>query len=143
MKIFFNKLSISYKFIKNVFVELLFDLYFYYTSSYPLLLIIGAYKRIKKRIKYLWYPKGPGRPPVPENIIDLILDMKRSNWPWGALRISQELMLMGIAAGNETWAMDFCNIIDLKLFQIYILGIININTREIIWQAITIHPNRE
>ncbi len=50
---------------------------------------------------------------------------------------------MGIAAGNETWAMNFCNIIDLKLFQIYILEIININTREIIWQAITIHPNRE
>ncbi len=126
-------------------------------------------------MKYLWLPKDPGRPPVPENIVDLILDMKRSNWLWGALRISQELRLMGIslhkktiarilkengfttppmkyqpptweallASGSEIWAMDFCNIIDLKLFQIYILGIININTREIIWQTITIHPNRE
>jgi hypothetical protein len=39
--------------------------------------------------------------------------------------------------------MDFCNIIDLKLFQIYIIGIINIHSREIVWQAITIHPDRE
>ncbi len=28
--------------------------------------------------------------------------------------------------------MDFCNIIDLKLFQIYILGIINIEMRDLI-----------
>ncbi|MBT8374260.1 MAG: hypothetical protein KJN80_05045 [Deltaproteobacteria bacterium] len=126
-------------------------------------------------MKHLWFPKGPGRPPVPENIVDLILDMKRSNLLWGALRISQELKLLGIllhkktvsrilkengfssppmkyqpptwesllASGSEVWAMDFCNIIDVKLFQIYIFGIININTRELILMSITLSPNRD
>lgn len=170
-----EKTIITYRYFIRVMAELLLDLFLYYTSSYPLLLIIGAFKRIKRRIKYLWFPKGPGRPPVPENIVDLILDMKRSNLLWGALRISQELKLMRIslhkktisnilkengfstppmkhqpptweallAEGKEVWAMDFCNIIDLKLFQIYIIGIINIHSREIVWQAITIHPDRE
>jgi hypothetical protein len=31
-----------------------------------------------------------------------------------------------LAEGHEIWAMDFCNIINLKLFQIYIVGIIDI-----------------
>ena len=169
-----NKIKLTYKYIIRIFIELLVDLYLYYTSSYCLLLIIGAYKRIKRRVKYLWFPKGPGRPPVPENIVDLILDLKRSNLLWGALRISQELRLMGIslnkktvasilkenglttppmkyqpptweallAESNHIWAMDFCNIIDLKLFQIYIFSIIDITTREIVWQAVTVHPNR-
>jgi hypothetical protein len=33
---------------------------------------------------------------VSEDVVELILDMKRSNWSWGALRISQELLLLGI-----------------------------------------------
>ena len=172
---FSTKIKISYLYILRVLGELFIDLYFYYTSCFPLLLIVGAFKRIKRRLKLLWLPKGPGRPAVPENIVDLIMDMKRSNLLWGALRISQELALMGISlhkrtiseilnengfttppmkyqpptwesllvAARETWAMDFCNIIDLKLFQIYILGIINIKTREVVWHAITLFPNRD
>jgi hypothetical protein len=92
-----KKIRLTYRYIARVFGELLVDLYLYYTSSYSLLLIIGTYKRIKRRVKYLWFPKVPGRPPVPENIVDLILDLKRSNLLWGALRISQELRLMGIS----------------------------------------------
>jgi len=175
MKEFPKKVHISYIFIRKIGYELAIDLFLYYLSSYPLLLIIGDYKRIKRRIKYLWFPKSPGRPPTPENIIDLILDMKRSNLFWGAKRIMQELRLMGIhihkktikrillenglttppmkyqpptwqslvVSGKQMWAMDFCNIIDLKLFQIYILGIININTRELLLLSVTISPNRE
>ena len=30
------------------------------------------------------------------------LDMKRSNWSWGALRISQELLLLGIHVHKKT-----------------------------------------
>ena len=76
---FIKQIRTSYRYVLKVVVELLCDIYLYYTSSFTLLLIIGSYKRIKRRLKYLWYPKGPGRPPVPENIVDLILDMKRSN----------------------------------------------------------------
>jgi len=99
-----KKIKISYVYILNVLIELLVDLYLYYTSSYSLLLIIGAYKRVKRRTKYLWFPKEPCQPPVPENIIDLVLDMKRSNLLWGALRISQELKLMGIGLHKKTVA---------------------------------------
>ena len=48
-----------------------------------------------------------------------------------------------LAEGHTIWAMDFCNIIDLKLFQIYIMGIIDINSRVLVWQSITIYPNRD
>jgi hypothetical protein len=65
-----EKTIITYRYFIRVMAELLLDLFLYYTSSYPLLLIIGAFKRIKRRVKYLWFPKGPGRPPVPENIVD-------------------------------------------------------------------------
>ncbi|MBF0316513.1 MAG: helix-turn-helix domain-containing protein [Oligoflexia bacterium] len=46
--------------------------------------------------------KGKGRPAVSENIVNLILEMKRCNWGWGALRISQELALMGIKVHKKT-----------------------------------------
>jgi transposase InsO family protein len=44
----------------------------------------------------VWVPQGRGRPPVSEEIVGLILDMKRFNSGWGALRISDELKLLGI-----------------------------------------------
>ena len=39
--------------------------------------------------------------------------------------------------------MDFCNIIDLKLFQVYILGIIDVRTRSLISFSVTYSPNRQ
>ena len=102
MSDFIKKVKLSYRYIMAIIVELALDLFIYYTSSYPLLLIIGAYKRILRRIKCLWSSKGPGRPPVPENIVNLIIDMKRSNLLWGALRISQESRLLGISLHKKT-----------------------------------------
>jgi len=57
-----------------------------------------------RRLKVIWLPKRPGRPPVSEPIVDLILDMKRSNWGWGALKISNELKAMGINVSKTTVA---------------------------------------
>jgi hypothetical protein len=111
----------------------------------------------------LWFPKCPGRPPVPENIVDLILETKavrvlRIKFTLLGFKDISRLRLMGVrlhkktisnifkensfsrppmkhqtptweavlAEGKEVWAMDFRNIINLKLFQIYIIGIINI-----------------
>jgi putative transposase len=39
--------------------------------------------------------------------------------------------------------MDFCNIINIKLFQIYILRVIDIKSRELISIAVTCSPNRQ
>ena len=78
------------------------DLYEYYFSPYPFLLLFGTCRRIWRRLRNIWLPKGKGRPPVREDLVDLILDMKRSNWSWGALRISQELGLLGISIHKKT-----------------------------------------
>jgi len=60
-------------------------------------------KESKEDWKYLWLPKsGPGRPPVPENIVDLILDMKRCNPLWGKKRIRDELRFLGISLDPKT-----------------------------------------
>ncbi len=64
-----------------------------------------AFRRLQRRLKLLWVPQGRGRPPVSEEIIGLILDMKRQNPGWGALRISQELKLLGIHVSKIVVAM--------------------------------------
>jgi hypothetical protein len=46
--------------------------------------------------------KGFGRPPIPEPVVNLIIDMKRSNLNWGSKRISQELALLGLTVRKET-----------------------------------------
>ena len=44
---------------------------------------------------------------------------------------------------NHFWAMDFTCVIDLKLFQIFILGIINHKTRELIYIRATLFPTQD
>ena len=96
------KTKLTVKFILRIYKEFFSDLWKYYSSPYPILLFIGTLRRIRRRLKYLWFPKGKGRPSVTENIVDLILDMKRSNWDWGAQRISDELGLLGIVIQKRT-----------------------------------------
>jgi hypothetical protein len=89
-------------FVQRVIAQLLADLWAYYSSPFPLLLLIGTFRRITRRAKALWLPVDRGRPPVRDDVVDLILDTKRSNWSWGALRISQELLLLGIRVHKKT-----------------------------------------
>ena len=97
-----KKLRLLLKFALRVLSQLLSDLWAYYSSPYPLLLIVGVLRRIIRRANTLWQAKGRGRPSVGEDVVELILDMKRSNWSWGALRISQELLLLGIHVHKKT-----------------------------------------
>jgi transposase InsO family protein len=84
--------------------ELFKDLGDYYVNPYPILLVVGALRRFWRRCKIIWIPKGRGRPSISEEVINLILDMKRSNQGWGALRISQELAFLGIKVSKTTIA---------------------------------------
>ena len=102
MNSFKGKVRWSVRYITKILLELFKDLWTYYVSAYPLMLIIGSYRRIMRRLKIIWLPKPKGRPPVHENVEDLILDMKRSNLQWGAQRISDELRLMGIQVSKKT-----------------------------------------
>ena len=97
-----KKLRLLLKFAMRVLSQLLSDLWAYYSSPNPLLLIVGVLRRIIRRANTLWQAKGRGRPSVGEDVVELILDMKRSNWSWGALRISQELLLLGIHVHKKT-----------------------------------------
>jgi len=98
----FFKVCGSVRYVFRVLRELVGDLVDYYWTPYPILLIVGAFRRIRRHLKILWLPRGPGRAAISEEMVDLILDMKRSNWIWGALRISQELRLLGIAVHKKT-----------------------------------------
>lgn len=81
-----KKLRLLLKFAMRVLSQLSSDLWAYYSSPYPLLLIVGVLRRIIRRANTLWQAKGRGRPSVGEDVVELILDMKRSNWSWGAAR---------------------------------------------------------
>ena len=72
------------------------------SAGFTRLIAVGVFRRIFRRAKALWLPKGRGRPSISEDVVELILDMKRSNWSWGALRISQELLLLGIHVHKKT-----------------------------------------
>ena len=82
--------------------EIVADLCHYYFNAFPILLFIGMLRRIKRRFKCLFLTKGKGQPPISEDLVFLIVDMKRHNHGWGALRISQELALMGISVCKKT-----------------------------------------
>jgi transposase InsO family protein len=45
-----------------------------------------------------------GRPPIPREIRDLIREMSRANWLWGAPRIHGELLKLGIEVARSTVA---------------------------------------
>jgi len=102
MESFRTKIRWSFRYSIRILVELLKDLWKYYFTPYPLLLILGSIRRIIRRLKIIWLAKPRGRPPIHENVVDLIIEMKRSNQIWGAQRISDELQLMGINVSKKT-----------------------------------------
>ena len=81
--------------------DLVIEIFKYYLSTYPFLRFVGTFRRIKRHLKILWFGKSRGRPPIPEPVISLVLDMKKSNLNWGSKRISQELALMGLLVSRE------------------------------------------
>ena len=72
-----TKIRWTANYFQRILLELLKDLWAYYLTPYPLLLILGSYRRMIRRFKVIWLPKGRGQPPIHENIVDLILEMKR------------------------------------------------------------------
>ena len=167
------KYQLFFPFAFRILSKAIIDIFKHYFSLFPILMFIGVLKRIKRRFKFIFLPKGRGRPPVSEEIIDLIISMKMSNLSWGALRISQELKLLGISIHKKTvqrilkdngivppdnyrtvtwksffnslkysWALDFTTVFDASGFQLYILNVINQNTRELVLTNCTYHPSR-
>src|SRR5579872_4575715 len=62
----------------------------------------GVFWRWKSR-------SGGGRPAIPREIRDLIREMSRANWLWGAPRIHGELLKLGIEVSQSTVAKYMVN----------------------------------
>jgi transposase len=103
-----------------------------------------------------------GRPPTAEQIVELVITIKRENMQWGQKRISQELLRMGVqvsaptvqkilerhgfrppargrtwevytsAAKDTLWALDFFVVRSLRGELFQVMAVIDVYTRELL-----------
>ena len=111
-------------------------------------------------------PRGR-KPRIPQETIALIKQMAEENRLWGAERIRRELLKLGIRVSKRTvqrhlparrsntahnwatflknhageiWACDFTVVHDLLFRPLYVFVIIELQSRQLIHQAVTSHP---
>ena len=116
-----------------------------------------------------WKSRKPGgRPPINAELRALIRRMSIENVLWGAPRIQGELLKLGFAVAQSTvakymaqnrdrpgqsWAtflrnhaphiaaMDLFVVPTISFFQLYVLVIVRLARRELVWINVTRHPN--
>jgi transposase InsO family protein len=118
-----------------------------------------------------WRSRGRGgRPPIGPELRALIRRMSQENVLWGAPRIQGELLKLGFAAAQSTvarymakyddpsgqsWstflrnhapqiaAMDLFVVPTIGFVQLYVLVIVRLARRQLVWISVTRHPRAE
>ena len=118
-----------------------------------------------------WKSRGRGgRPPIQSELRALIQRMSAENVLWGAPRIQGELLKLGFNVAQATvakylirkgdpsgqrWgtflrnhaahiaAMDLCVVPTIAFIQLYVLVIVRLARRELVWVGVTRHPTAE
>jgi putative transposase len=63
----------------------------YFFSPHLFIIVMSRISRMNLNIRNIWRSKRRGRPPISDEIRNLIIEMKNSNPSWGGQRISDEL----------------------------------------------------
>jgi transposase InsO family protein len=131
-----------------------------------------AWHRKGFRLFWTWKVRHgqPGRPPVPQDLRDLIRKISRENPLWGAPRIHGELLKLGIDIGetsvskylvrhrkppSQTWrtflenhlksmvSVDFFTVPTIRFQVLYVFLVLLHERRRIIHFNVTAHPTAE
>ena len=97
-----QKIIKSIQIYSRYFNRALIEIYLYYTSPYPIRIILKRWALANRAIRVLWAPPSPGRKPLDQETINLIIEMKKLNTTWGGQRISDELAKIGYKACADT-----------------------------------------
>ncbi len=124
------------------------------------------------RLYWRWKsrPNRPGRPPITDEVRELILEMHRANLTWGAPRIHGELLKLGIAIAQSTvskylprqrkppsqgWrafiqnhlrdtiAIDFAVVPTATFRLLFVFVVLSLERRRVVHVNVTYHPTAQ
>ena len=99
---FLQKTIRSIKTYRRYLRKAMIEIYLYYSSPWPIRMLLKKWALANRAIRIIWAPTCPGRKPLDSETIELILEIKRLNPTWGAQKISDELAKIGYQASKKT-----------------------------------------